>query len=135
MPKEPTPAIRLCDGDLEAFIQPEQGGRVLGFHGDTFWPSPQERFDWPPPAILDEDPYTVIQATGKSATIQSARDEPFGFQLEKHFEVKGNAIHFTSRLTNIWDRPQYVAPWQVTRAPREGKRHPSATPTIVGTGK
>lgn len=137
MSNEPTPAFCLREGALEAIIQPAQGGRVaelryagvnrilppgrvLGFHGDTFWPSPQSRFDWPPPPILDDDPYAVIRSTHTSATVQSAADEQFGFQVEKDFTVQDNAIHFTFRLTNIWDHPQSVAPWQITRAPREG---------------
>jgi hypothetical protein len=95
-------------------------GRVPGFHGDTFWPSPQARFDWPPPPILDEAPYEVVAESALSLTLRSAPDPDFGLQFEKQFQLSehGLAIEFT--VTNIWPHPQAVAPWQVTRAPRAG---------------
>lgn len=131
------PQIRLSAGSLEAILHPDHGGRlaalragdtdlilppdrVEGFYGDTFWPSPQERFDWPPPAILDNEPYQVLHYDETSATLLSAPDPDFGFQIEKHFQLSPTQLSFRFRLTNIWDQPQQVAPWQVTRAPSEG---------------
>ena len=95
-------------------------GRVPGFHGDTFWPSPQARFDWPPPPILDAAAYEVVAESALSLTLRSAPDPDFGLQVEKRFALSehGVAIEFT--VTNIWPHPQAVAPWQVTRAPRAG---------------
>ncbi len=95
-------------------------GRVPGFHGDTFWPSPQARFDWPPPPILDAGAYEVVAESALGLTLRSPPDPDFGLQVEKRFALSehGVAIEFT--LTNVWPHPQDVAPWQVTRAPRTG---------------
>jgi hypothetical protein len=95
-------------------------GRVPGFHGDTFWPSPQARFDWPPPPTIDGEPYEIVTETATSLTMRSAPDQDFGLQVDKRFDLceDGLAIEFT--VTNIWPNAQDVAPWQVTRAPRSG---------------
>ncbi|HYO17648.1 MAG TPA: DUF4380 domain-containing protein [Dermatophilaceae bacterium] len=95
-------------------------GRVPGFHGDTFWPSPQARFDWPPPPILDAAAYEVVTESPLGLILRSAPDPDFGFQVEKCFELAEHGLAMQFTLTNIWSRPQDVAPWQVTRAPREG---------------
>lgn len=95
-------------------------GRVPGYFGDTFWPSPQSRFEWPPPPALDSDPYEIVAETPLGLTMRSAPDPDLGLQVHKTFALSehGMAIEFT--LANVWTRPQAVAPWQVTRAPREG---------------
>ena len=95
-------------------------GRVPGFHGDTFWPSPQARFDWPPPPILDAAPYEVVTESARRLALRSAPDPDFGFQVEKRFDLSEHGLAIEFSLTNIWSRPQDVAPWQVTRAPRSG---------------
>ncbi len=91
-----------------------------GFHGDTFWPSPQARFDWPPPPILDSAPYEVLSESALHLTLRSAPDPDFGFQVEKRFDLSDHGLAIEFSMTNIWSRPQEVAPWQVTRAPRTG---------------
>ncbi len=127
---------RRC-GSTEVTFLPSEGGRlahlrydgvdlvlgpgvVPGFHGDTFWPSPQSRFDWPPPPVLDVHPYQVVADSAHSITMRSAPDQDFGLQVDKRFDLHedGLAIEFT--VTNIWPHAQDVAPWQVTRAPRSG---------------
>jgi hypothetical protein len=95
-------------------------GRVPGFYGDTFWPSPQARFDWPPPPVLDAEPYSIVSESADALTLQSAPDPDFGLQVEKRFEFADDGLAMSFALTNIWPRPQQVAPWQVTRAAREG---------------
>lgn len=124
-------------GELEAEFRPEEGGRltrlqyagvdlvlppgrVPGFHGDTFWPSPQARFDWPPPRTLDTGPYEVLAESGRSLALRSAPDQEVGLLLEKRFELGEHCVGMEFTLTNIWPEPQDVAPWQVTRAPRSG---------------
>ena len=104
-------------GGLDLVLPP---GRVPGFHGDTFWPSPQARFDWPPPPILDAAPYEVVGESPLGLTLRSAPDPDFGFQVEKHFELAEHRLAMQFTLSNIWSSPQDVAPWQVTRAPRVG---------------
>ena len=127
---------RRC-GPTEVELQPSEGGRITrltydgvdlvlppgrvpGFHGDTFWPSPQARFDWPPPPILDAAPYEVVTESSSSLGLRSAPDLDFGFQLEKRFSLSEHGLAMEFTLTNIWPHAQEVAPWQVTRAPRAG---------------
>lgn len=127
----------LGGGDLEVRILPEQGGRlavlrfrgvdmvvppgqVPGFWGDTFWPSPQSLFDWPPPAALDSEPYEVLAATDLALALRSQPDPTLGLQVEKRYRVGPDWIGFSFTLSNVGASPRAVAPWQVTRAPRSG---------------
>lgn len=95
-------------------------GRVPGFYGDTFWPSPQSRFDWPPPPVLDAEPYDVVAESECELSLRSAPDADFGLRAGKHFTLTEHGLAMRFTLTNIWSRAQHVAPWQVTRASREG---------------
>jgi Domain of unknown function (DUF4380) len=117
LPAEGGRLSRLRHNGVDLVLPP---GRVPGFHGDTFWPSPQARFDWPPPPVLDAEPYEVVLESHQGMTLRSAPDADFGFQVEKHFELAAHGLAIEFTLTNIWPHPQAVAPWQVTRAPREG---------------
>jgi hypothetical protein len=128
---------RLDRGPLQARILPQQGGRlavlrfrgvdaivppgrVPGFWGDTFWPSPQSLFDWPPPATLDGAPYEVLGAGPDRIALRSRPDARLGLQVEKLCVVGDDAVGFTFTLGNVGRQPRGVAPWQVTRAPRAG---------------
>ena len=119
LPLEGGRVTRLRYQGVDLVLPP---GRVPGFHGDTFWPSPQARFDWPPPPILDSAPYEVLTESAQHLTLRSAPDPDFGFQVEKRFDLSEHGLAIEFSLTNIWPRPQEVAPWQVTRAPRTGVR-------------
>lgn len=130
-------SITRTHGELEVEFRPDDGGRlarlrfqgvdmvlpperVPGFYGDTFWPSPQSRFDWPPPPVLDAEPYEVLAESAREVILRSAPDPDSGLQVAKRFTLAedGMAMEFT--MTNTWTRSQSVAPWQVTRAIREG---------------
>lgn len=117
LPSEGGRLTRLRYNGVDLVLPP---GRVPGFHGDTFWPSPQARFDWPPPPILDAAPYEVGTESDFGLTLRSAPDPDFGFQLEKRFDLSESGLAMEFTLTNIWPHAQDVAPWQVTRAPRTG---------------
>lgn len=95
-------------------------GRVPGFYGDTFWPSPQALFDWPPPPVLDAEPYEILSQCAHALAMRSALDVEYGLQVDKRFALFDDALTIGYSVTNIWTRPHTVAPWQVTRAPREG---------------
>lgn len=124
-------------GSLEATFRPGEGGRlatlryagvdlvvppgrVPGFHGDTFWPSPQSLWDWPPPQVLDSAPYELVEATDEALVVSSAPDPVLGLQVVKRFAVGQDRVGFEFTMTNTGDSVRAVAPWQVTRAPREG---------------
>jgi hypothetical protein len=95
-------------------------GRVPGFHGDTFWPSPQSLFDWPPPPVLDAGPYEVLRDEAREVLLRSGPDPQFGLQVEKRFTIADHALAIDFTMTNTWPRPHALAAWQVTRAPRRG---------------
>ena len=95
-------------------------GRVPGYYGDTFWPSPQSLFDWPPPPVLDAAPYEILDQSPTSLGLRSAPDPDQGLQFEKHFALHEASVAFRFVVTNTWPREHAVAPWQVTRAPRTG---------------
>lgn len=124
-------------GPLEATFRPTDGGRlaslryrgidlvlpagqVPGFYGDTFWPSPEALFDWPPPPVLDAEPYAIVTDLTNAIILRSAPDPAFGLLVEKRFLLSEDALTIDFTMINIWEEPQTVAPWQVTRAPREG---------------
>jgi catechol 2,3-dioxygenase-like lactoylglutathione lyase family enzyme len=127
---------RRC-GSLEADFRPGEGGRlaalryrgvdvvvppgqVPGFHGDTFWPSPQSLFDWPPPRVLDADPYDLLADGPEGLVLRSGVDPDLGLQVEKRYTMSADSVGFAFRMTNAADEVCAVAPWQVTRAPRTG---------------
>lgn len=129
--------LRKARGDLEVGFRPDEGGRLArlrhrgvdlvlppggipGFYGDTFWPSPQSLFDWPPPAALDARPYEVLADTETRLVLRSGPDEALGLRAIKAFELADDALDFELTLVNISSRPVEVAPWQVTRAPVTG---------------
>ncbi|MDH3958080.1 MAG: DUF4380 domain-containing protein, partial [Actinomycetota bacterium] len=95
-------------------------GRVPGYYGDTFWPSPQSRFEWPPPPVLDSDPYEIVAETPLGLTMLSAPDPDQGLQVQKSFALSERGLTMEFTLTSTSAQPQDVSPWQVTRAPREG---------------
>jgi len=108
---------RLRHDGVDLVLPP---GRVPGFYGDTFWPSPQSRFDWPPPPVLDAEPYEVLAESASELVMRSAPDPDFGLQVGKHFTLTEHGLAMMFTLTNIWTQTQHLAPWQVTRASREG---------------
>jgi hypothetical protein len=131
------PAVALGSGPLEVEVHPHEGGRIAvlryrgvdlvvppgrvpGFWGDTFWPSPQSLFDWPPPAALDGEPYEVALASPGRLGVRSGVDPGLGLQVTKHYAGTPAAIEFSFTMTNRGADVRAVAPWQVTRAPRTG---------------
>lgn len=95
-------------------------GRVPGYYGDTFWPSPQSMFDWPPPPVLDAQPYAILDQSIEALTLRSAVDPDLGLQVEKRFTVHEDSVKFGFQVRNTGSGVCALAPWQVTRAPRTG---------------
>lgn len=64
----------LQTGPLSITADASFGGRITHFcfngqnqliencvqTGSTFWPSPQSMWQWPPPAVLDSEPYRLV---------------------------------------------------------------------------
>ena len=108
---------RLRFGEVDLVLPP---GRVAGFHGDTFWPSPQARWDWPPPPELDAGPYQVLVDSAADVLMRSAPDPSVDLRVDKRFRLVPDGMDIEFTVTNTSLRPNAVAPWQVTRAPRSG---------------
>ena len=118
-------------------IDPKKGGRIASFklgnyeflagkdiepdnYGSTFWPSPQSNWNWPPPAVLDHEPYQV-ENKDKSIKVTSEKDHSTGFQFIKEFSAgKKNRLDITYSIVNISQEVKKVAPWEVTRAHKGG---------------
>lgn len=108
---------RLAYHGVDLVLPP---GRVRGFHGDTFWPSPQARWDWPPPPVLDAGPYDVLAASMQGLTMLSAPDPTVELQVRKRYRLVPDGMDIEFTVTNTSAAPNALAPWHVTRAPRAG---------------
>ena len=91
------------------------------YYGSTLWLSPQHRW-WPPPPILETDPYRVV-STANPLTLLSRADEELGLQLRKTFraEPADSSLRITYTVINRADTAQSVALWEVTRLPKDAE--------------
>jgi len=114
-------------------IDPSVGGRIVSLKingenfltddsvnsfnwGSTFWISPQSNWDWPPSSELDNKPYKS-KLVGHILKVESEKDPKTGFVVTKEFTGNILSESFTIKYTisNLSDRIQSVAPWEVTR--------------------
>jgi hypothetical protein len=90
------------------------------FYGSTFWPSPQSDWNWPPPPVLNVDPYSA-SVDGDTLTLVSGKDEKTGFQFtKKFFPGKDGRLELTYVISNVSNAPKKVAPWEITRVRKGG---------------
>ena len=90
------------------------------FYGSTFWPSPQSDWNWPPPPILNVDPYAA-SVDGDTLTMVSGKDEKTGFQFTKRFSPgKGGRLELSYGISNVSNAVKKVAPWEITRVRKGG---------------
>lgn len=117
-------------GNLAMVVDASFGGRITEFSldgknalvsageltGSTFWTSPQKDWGWPPPPVIDTDPFELHQHEGHFKLI-SAIDPTLGVRVEKTFRgnAHGNGFDITYTLRNMSDRTLKLAPWEVTR--------------------
>lgn len=138
------PVMRTVDGDYTLVsgnaclkVDPRAGARVIslslggfefltgpeimkGSYGSTFWPSPQSRWTWPPPEVLDSQPYTAT-AGGDTVRLVSGEDPRTGLRVEKEFfPGKGGRFCLSYTMTNITDSVMNQAPWEITRVRKGG---------------
>ncbi|MGA7719725.1 MAG: DUF4380 domain-containing protein [Ignavibacteriaceae bacterium] len=124
-------------GNKNMTFDPKEGGRITSFklddyefltdknvhpdnYGSTFWPSPQSNWNWPPPAVLDNEPYQV-EYKGKSIVATSGIDPVSGLQFIKEFSGgKNNRMYLTYSILNVYKEVKKVAPWEVTRVHKGG---------------
>ena len=137
---------RLKLGSLVVDVDAQRGGRIIAFdrgwgnvlqgnevnpqnYGSTFWVSPQQLWDWPPPPEIDRDPYEVTfgdRALGNRALVLTSAPSPtLGIQVQKVLTLEAEpqqdpALVVTYRVTNVTDRPVQYAPWEVSRVSPTG---------------
>lgn len=124
-------SIRLEDQVME--IDPAKGGRISSLKlngndfftdsnvndynwGSTFWFSPQSEWKWPPSAEIDNKAYSNKMEKGELIMV-SQKDPKTGLILTKTFSAnkKTNSYLLKYTITNLSEKAQKVAPWEVTR--------------------
>ena len=86
--------------------------------GSTFWSSPQSDWNWPPPAAIGSDDYSVsVDEENYSIELTSPVDENLGLQIVKRFsaDLENMAINLTYTMINTSDETVQYAPWEITR--------------------
>ena len=132
--------ITLVRDSISLTVDPSDGGRIvslrygnrevlptgrdsMGFtYGSVAWPAPQADWNWPPPAALDRDAYTVQQVEDHSVMLISKPDPATGLVLQKRYRLgPASDIGLTYWLTNKGDTTRSVGAWEVTRLPYGGE--------------
>jgi hypothetical protein len=127
--------LEACGIGLE--IDARVGGRVVEFsfegrnlllpssvhpenYGSTLWTSPQSQWEWPPPPEIDVGPYEA-SADGEWLVLEGEASPALGVAAMKSFRMdeRGTA-EIRYRMSNRGTLPVSIAPWEVTRIPREG---------------
>jgi hypothetical protein len=127
----------IGSGNVTITTDPSIGGRITSFklgaydfivgkdvspegYGSTFWPSPQSSWNWPPPAILDNQPYSIEYSSDKIQMV-SGEDSITGFQFRKEFSIsKRGVVNLKYSIINVTEKPKKVAPWEITRVRKGG---------------
>lgn len=120
-------------------IDPNAGGRISclaidGFnllttksvdsinYGATLWLSPQNLWQWPPPPILDQQPYRVRLAED-TLILTSDTDENFGIRFSKSFipSLQDTSILLAYTMHNPTDSVHTYALWEVSRMHKDSQ--------------
>ncbi|HYQ42156.1 MAG TPA: hypothetical protein VER11_09310 [Polyangiaceae bacterium] len=130
---------RFNSGDSILEIDAQTGGRVSKLSlsgadmmvttasdpttwGSVFWTSPRTKTwmpEWPPPAAIDNGPYTATIA-GTHLTLTGAADTSLGVSMAKDYSVDSASGWITIKYTINSSKAQSAAPWEVSRVPRGG---------------
>jgi len=143
--------FRLVSGGASLEVDSRVGARVVSLkceaaevltqpavhpdnYGSTFWDAPQSAWGWPPRAQLDSAPYEA-SIEGDTLVCRSAVDAVSGLSFQKRFTAlpgaQGFAMRYRIRLHG--DRPQRLAPWEVTRVPGGLSFYPSSDDAALPT--
>jgi hypothetical protein len=130
---------RFAFGDVVMEVDAMTGGRVSSITlggsnlmvppqtdpttwGSVFWTSPRSAWmpnTWPPPAAIDNDPYTA-SISGNDLVLTGMTDPTMGFAMTKDYAADGTTGWITINYTIKSTKAQKAAPWEVTRVPRGG---------------
>ncbi len=127
----------IRSGHTTMVVDPLAGGRVVSLrvgarevlagkdvhpenYGSTFWPSPQSLWNWPPPAVLDREPYTATEESGGVALV-SGSDPVTGLRCVKRVAAStAGRIRLEYTMINAGAKTAAAAPWEITRVRKEG---------------
>jgi hypothetical protein len=89
--------------------------------GSTFWPSPQKPWNWPPPANLNDKPYST-NISGNKITFKSATDSRWQLRFYKTIYANSadSSITIEYVMKNEKTTAQIWAPWEITRVLASG---------------
>ncbi|HOX53131.1 MAG TPA: hypothetical protein PKY05_16725, partial [Fibrobacteria bacterium] len=122
----------LSVATYKATVSPEKAGKVVGFQfggtdvinpgtdqGAFFWPAPQAKWNWPPPAAFNDNPYTPSFAADSAELILTGpADATTKLQVRKRFSFDADAGQFSIVYTTIntaSDSGRHFAPWEISR--------------------
>jgi hypothetical protein len=125
-------------GELLFEIDPQLGGRITKCQiagqnlltgpevdsvnfGSTFWPSPQQRWNWPPVPEIDSQPYTG-SVSGDSVMLVSGVGQRAKVKVSKQFSARPSegALDIEYTLSNEDSAAVSWAPWEITRVAAGG---------------
>ena len=133
----PDGSYRVSSGPTSIVVSPSEGGRITSFmqtgydfladkkihpenYGSTFWPSPQSIWNWPPPPVLDNQPYSAA-VDGDTIVLNGGSDPVTGLRFTKKIFPDGNGrMTIVYSMANTADTAIHVAPWEVTRVHKGG---------------
>jgi hypothetical protein len=136
--REPTLTVRGARHRLELApyaveVDADDGGRIVEFsldgwnalasksdspvaYGNSFWPSPQSDWNWPPPPELDRLPWAT-NAEPSTISLASGIHAPLGLAATERVAIEPatKSVRIDYTLENRGSRARRVAPWQNTR--------------------
>jgi hypothetical protein len=143
---------RLELGFYAVEVDADDGGRIVEFsldgdnalatrddspvaYGNSFWPSPQSDWDWPPPPELDRLPWQS-KADARAIVLESGTNAALGLRARERlsFSPLNHVLFIEYTLENVGTQPRRVAPWQNSRVrPRGLTFYPSNGATLPGS--
>jgi hypothetical protein len=137
VPSKDGGTFRLQVGNQSMDIDANLGARITSFlvdgrnfltdarvdslnWGSTFWPSPQSDWNWPPPAAIDNEPYTAsIEERGLKLV---SKKSPAGLIITKRIsgDLQKGCFLLDYTITNASGKALKAAPWEVTRVKTGG---------------
>lgn len=145
----PSLMLFLEEGPFRVAVDPNLGGHVIEYSingrnalaenkpaiGSTFWPAPQSEWDWPPPATLDNEPYSILRQ-GDELVLVSGVCKQTGLSVEKRFQLHRGRLSATYTMRNEKDVAVQYAPWEISRVTGGITFYQSATaPLEHSTGR
>jgi hypothetical protein len=90
-------------------------------YGSSFWPSPQQRWGWPPIPEIDSEPYEVTQASdGVRFVSRPAARAKVTVTKQIRAIAADESIEITYGLKNDDGAPVSWAAWEITRVAASG---------------